>query len=142
MGGDARPARTAVVVHGALLATVVMWSAGYLVLRALAPPAAPPFGAGLENVLPLVFVAMAGGVALLAVLARMRLQAPRLVEDADVFWRENRAPVYGAWFAAEAGAIVGVVLAWLSGMTLMGVGLPALGLVALLLTSPRALRRR
>ena len=142
MGSDPRPARTAVVVHGALLATVVMWSAGYQVLAALAPPAPPPLGGGLGNVLPVVFLAMAGGVTLLGVLARARLQAPRLVEDADVFWRENRGPIYAAWIAAEAGAMAGVVLAWLTGMTFAAVGLPAVGIVTLLLSSPRALRRR
>lgn len=142
MRPDPHPARTARVVHGALMATVVLWCAGFFALRAFGPAGIPPVAPGLGTALRGVFFALVAVVVFLAVRARGLLMAPRLVEDPDVFWRENEGRVRRAWMAAEIGAVAGVVLAWLTGVTFMALGLPAVGLLALLLASPGTLRSR
>jgi hypothetical protein len=136
---DPGPSHTARVVHLALLSAVVLWCAAYFALGAMLDDPQPP-SPGLRSALKATFFGVVAVVTFLGVHGRRRLLAPRLQADPDAFWRSNFNRLLLSWGAAEMGAIVGVVFAWLTGVTFMAVFLPALAILMLLLTRPGALR--
>jgi hypothetical protein len=136
---DPVPSHTARVVHAALLTAVVLWTGAYFALRVLTREPQPP-SPGLRSALQGVFFVVVALVTFLGVRGRKRLRAPRLQADPEAFWRQNLPKLLLSWGAAEMGAIVGVVFAWLTGVAFMAVFLPALAVLMLLLTRPGALR--
>lgn len=135
-----RPAWTARVVHAALVAAVLLWVVGYLLLTTVAPPSdQPPVR---KDVLRAAFFAVTALVTFTGVRARRRLllRPPGVGEDA--FWAAEFPAILAAWAVAEAGAALGVLFAWLSGVPFMAFALPAVALLALVLAHPAAGPRR
>ena len=102
-------------------------------------PGIPAPSPELKAILRTAFFATVCVVSFSAGVARHQLTRGAPGGDAEAFWRANFRRVVPLWAVAEAGAIAGVVLAWLSGVTFMAVWLPGLALFALVLARPGTL---
>lgn len=141
MTDPAAARRIARILHGALVAGLLVFlGALYLLVRGTPAPSPSPTD-GAHVMLRLVGAALGIGV-LVAVRAVRRQVIPLGPRGDEAGWWQAYLPrAIWIWVLAETAGIAGGVFWWVSGDAVLGLGLAALALAILLWTNPRRLAK-
>jgi hypothetical protein len=139
MSTPASPAalpRTGRIIHGVILAGVLIVLGAALFLRAVAAPALPE-PAGLWR---LIGIGLAAGVTGAARVLRRRVRPREPAAHELAWWQAHMTPAVILWGLCEGLGLAGAAFWYLSGDALVGLGLGGLSVALLLLWSPRRLQ--
>jgi len=133
----ARTVTTARVIHGAVIAGIVIIFVVFLYLRTRG---APEMTTDTARVLRILGYVMLVGPVLGSGLARGRIPPRRRGEDLAEWWAANLSGAMVVWALAEAGGLGAMVLGWLTGDTnLLALG-AAVALALLFVSRPSRLQ--
>ena len=124
----AQMSRTARIVHGAMIAGVVLFG---IVAHFIMLPNNPPTG-GLDNLVPLFIGLTLAGTALSVVFSQL-VPRPSDDESDDDFWRRANPRPMIAWALAEGSSLLAIVVYSLTGsMATISVAIIAIVVLGLL----------